>query len=191
MALLIDAYNVLHCTHILPAPYAMMNVERLCDLLADSRWSCSRIAVVCDGAPPSMGATLHGEVDLVYAGGGKDADSWIERFIARTTAPRDLMVVSNDNRIIRAARRRRCRTMDSESFLRQLIRKPQTPRPDKPASAGPEETRQWMHKFGYDVPPDQPDHPPTASPPALDRPEDGADYWLKEFGFEAEDESPG
>lgn len=184
MALIIDAYNVLHCTHVLPSSYAMMNVERLCDLLGDSAWAGSRIVVVCDGAPPPMASPSHDEVDLVYAGGGKDADSWIERFIEKTTAPRDLVVVSNDNRILRAARRRRCRTMDSESFLRQLIRKPASPPAGKPHAAGPEETRQWMEEFGYDVPPDQPDQPAPPPPPTLESSEDGADYWLKEFGYD-------
>ncbi len=121
MAIIIDAYNVLHCTHILPDRYAMMEVGGMCDLLSRSRWRRGRMVVVCDGTVPRFGIGEHDDVHLIYAGGGKDADSVIEGLIEKDTGPRDLVVVSNDRRIQRAARKRRASVMSSEDFLLGLV----------------------------------------------------------------------
>ncbi len=210
MGLLIDAYNVLHCTHELPSRYAMISVTDLCRLIEQSRWADEPAAVVCDGVPKPNEGLYDGPVELVYSGGASDADSVIERRIEASDVPRALVVVSNDRRIIRAARRRRCRQMSSEQFLRLLItqRRPQATDP-KPTAIGT--TEQWLAEFDLDdqsadrierelaeaeqtPAPPTPQRDPHENNPACefdDAPaigESEADYWLREFGF-GDDES--
>lgn len=201
VAILIDAYNVLHCTHILAAQHALMSVEQLCGLLSRSAWRSGRMVVVCDGARPTLGPVEDevGDVQLIYAGGGRDADSCIERLIAEDHAPRHLTVVSNDRRLIAAARRRRAKSMSSEDFLRELVRRPRKTPPGKPTPEGDAEA--WMAELGLtdadalppvvERKPEAPAEPPDRGGPSQGEPrrpdESEADYWLREFGL---DEDP-
>jgi len=154
MALIIDAYNVLHCTHVLPARYAMISATDLCRLLEHSRWAGRPIHVVCDGTRKPTEDDYEGPVELIYAGdhpgAGRDADSVIEAIIESSDAPRDLTVVSNDRRLQKAGRRRRARTLTSERFLQLLIKSPAPPRrePDKPRAIG--NTDEWLDAFEID-----------------------------------------
>lgn len=206
MALLIDAYNVLHCTHELPSRYALINVTDMCRLIEQSRWADEPATVVCDGVPKPSEGLYDGPVELVYSGGASDADTVIEKRIEQDDVPRSLIVVSNDRRIIRAARRRRCRQMSSEQFLRLLITQPRPQATDpKPTAIGT--TDQWLAEFDLDdqsadriereleeaerkpPPPPVPQRDPHEKNPAYefdDSPtigESEADYWLREFGF--------
>ena len=206
MALIIDAYNVLHCTHVLPNRYAMISATDLCRLLEQSRWAGRAMAVVCDGVQKPTEADYEGEVELVYAGAGGDADSVIEKMIVESDAPRDLTVVSNDRRIQKAARRRRARSMTSERFLQLLVkstgsRKP--PTDSKPRAIG--STDDWLDTFEIDhhtvdrieeqveaetapppesEPPAKPKPANLPKPPAKHKPDTDTDYWLRQFGFE-------
>ncbi len=197
MSLIVDAYNVLHCTHILPARHALMSVEQLCRLLAESPWRTGRMAVVCDGAKPALVDDRPGDVELIYAGGGRDADSLIERMVAEADAPRELVVVSNDRRIQRAARRRKAKAMASEDFLRDLVR-PITRQSDEPVKPREvEDAEGWLEEFGLDenalppvrqTPNDTPDNSVNRSarrPRHADESE--TDYWLREFGLDGHD----
>ena len=210
MALIVDAYNVLHCTHVLPHPYAMISATDLCQLLEQSRWAGRTIAVVCDGTQKPTEADYEGDVELVYAGSGRDADSLIEKMIAESNAPRDLTVVSNDRRLQKAARRRRARAMTSERFLQLLIKStdPRKPAADvKPRAIG--NTDDWLDTFEIDHHTvdqieqqiEQETTPPPAQPPEVEKsakranthqpkapadhkPDTDTDYWLRQFGFE-------
>lgn len=150
MALIVDAYNVLHCTHTLAEPYATMSATDLCRLLERSSFSRSRMIVVCDGLPKPDEGSYQGTVRLIYSGPGTDADSIIEQLITRDDGPRDLFVASNDRRVIAAARRRRCRPMSAEQFLRMLVESLESPSdaPPPPPSMG--DTEDWLKKFGFD-----------------------------------------
>ena len=50
-----------------------------------------------------------------------DADSMIEKMIEESNAPRQLTVVSSDHRIRRSAERRRCLSVDSETWYDALL----------------------------------------------------------------------
>ncbi|MEX0741392.1 MAG: hypothetical protein WD079_01260, partial [Phycisphaeraceae bacterium] len=106
--LMLDAYNVLHCSYVLPDRYAMVDPAGLCEMIRSSGLSArggnGGAVVVCDGAPKPHERSDDGGggVDLVYAGPGRDADTLLEQMIARDTAPRQMIVVSNDRRIRRA-----------------------------------------------------------------------------------------
>ncbi len=210
MPLLIDAYNVLHCTHTLPERYAVMDVSAMCVLIERSRWSGEAATVVCDGVRKPTEGFYNGPVELVYAGSGRDADSVIEKRIDTADNPRQLIVVSNDRRIIRAARRRRCRQLSSEDFLQLLVRTRLDQSPDaKPDTIGTPDA--WMREFDLDdttadridrdlaeqhrpAPPSKPesDEPEDNDIPEIDIPprigDSETDYWLREFGFGDEDE---
>lgn len=155
MPLLIDTYNVLHVTGVLPPELAGIDAAGLVDLLAVSRYRGMESCLVCDGVPrPGMPIGAVGHARVVYAGGKRSADEVIEAMIARCTAPRRMTVVSSDRRISRAARRRRCRTLRSETFLGHLTldaaridsRAGVVRKPDPPLPASQVDT--WVRLFG-------------------------------------------
>ena len=179
MKLVIDAYNVLHCTHILPARYAMISPYGLCQLVDRSVWRGHDTLVVCDGALPLLvkEPPVPAGTQVIYAGGGKDADSLIEHIIEQDTATRDMSVVSNDRRIQRAAKRRKAKVVASEAFLRSLVRNDQVDESThtKPTKIG--EHDEWMDIFA-----DESDPKPTTKPNG--KPASETERWMREFGFD-------
>ncbi|MCH2135103.1 MAG: NYN domain-containing protein [Phycisphaerales bacterium] len=137
MGLLIDTANVLHQTGVLPPDLAGVGLRGLGALIKGSRWGAERVTLVCDGAPRGPHAGLPTGMHAVFSGHGATADDLIEARIAASNAPRTLTVVSSDRRIIKAARKRRCRSLTSEAFLRTLVtdaqrrRKAAPPRPSR------------------------------------------------------------
>ncbi|MEO0513556.1 MAG: NYN domain-containing protein [Planctomycetota bacterium] len=133
--LLIDAYNVLHTVGVLPRDLAGLEVEDLAELIAAGRYRGRRVLLVCDGSPRPRGLREgftkrasdrwaiggHQELQIVFTGPESDADTFIEKYIEAETAPKRLLVVSSDRRIQKAGRRRRCPTLDSVGFLRQIV----------------------------------------------------------------------
>jgi len=187
MPLLIDAYNVLHCCHLLPEPHHLVSGRGLARLIHLTGLGGPRATVVCDGKPkPDDDPAIDiGNVELIYSGPDRDADSVIEQFIAESSAPRRLIVVSNDHRIQQAAKRRKAKVLASESFTRRLAAAIEhygdTPAtPEKPTRADAEK---WMQRFGLT----EPDRPIT------DEDRDILDaettYWLREFGLDDQDDT--
>lgn len=122
MPVLIDAYNVLHVTGVLPPERAGIGLAELVGLLRTSRYAKEELVVVCDGTPGDEPRPREaGSVEIVYSGRGRTADDLIIERIERTTAPRRLLVVSSDQEIVRAARRRRSRPVASAEFLQLLL----------------------------------------------------------------------
>ncbi|MEX0885338.1 MAG: NYN domain-containing protein [Phycisphaeraceae bacterium] len=161
MPVLIDCYNVLHAAK--PEVLAGLDVAELCRLLARGPWREERVKVVCDGTPGPAAVTRSADeaVELVYAGPGRSADDLIIALIDRDTAPRRLTVVSSDNEIRRAARRRRARAWTSEEFLHRLAGnlgggaaggEAGGPGKPMPGPLDPETTRRWMDAFGLEPP---------------------------------------
>lgn len=195
--LLVDAYNVLHVTGVLPPDLAGLDVEGLAALVARSRWTRKggRVRMICDGTGRAVGAapprspdknrarsrfsTSSSLVEIVHAGAGKDADGLIERLLERDTAPRSITVVSSDGRLRSAARKRRAAWLSSEAFLRQLTQDAQSPaqapagpnagRPAVPLSRS--EAATWLRLFGLDPdsvgPASQAPAPVPAQPPVV------------------------
>lgn len=152
MNVIVDTYNVLHVTGVLPPELAGVEVDGLMDLLERGRWGRSRIALACDGTPPGgTHPANRGGIQVLYSGPGREADDLICERIEASTAPTRLLVVSSDRRIIKAARRRRCRTMDSKAFLQTIVhdvdgraRTEQVRRPDR---LNPREVEDWKKHF--------------------------------------------
>lgn len=124
MKLLVDTYNVLHVVGVLPPELAGIDVIDLTQLIQASRYAADAVELICDGAPPAEIAKhplSHGRVRIRYTAGiTNDADTLIAALIAKSTAPRQLTVVTSDQWIIRQAKRRRCKTLSSEQFLHQI-----------------------------------------------------------------------
>ena len=152
MRVLGDTCNVLHTTGILPPGLAGLDVAGLGALIGTSRWAEDRVVLVCDGTPPSGGSPRPGPGIRVIYSLEKEADEILERLISDSTAPRELLVVSSDRRVRRAARRRNARDLESDRFLRALLEDRQAhqnqPEPHhRPASLRPGEVKSWENLF--------------------------------------------
>lgn len=131
--LLIDAYNVLWLGNAAEPHGPDLTASGLLRMTAHSRHRRRHIRLVCDGAPPTgegVPSPLYGDRamilrlgpgEIVYSGRSGSADDVIECIIRDHAAPRELLVVSSDRRVKRAAGRRRARTMTSEMFLAQIL----------------------------------------------------------------------
>ncbi len=163
MPLIIDCNNLLHA----PKPTALAGIDELglCRALGYTHWQREGVRVVCDGEPGVLGrleSPVEG-VELIYAGGRLSADEVIMQFIAGSSAPRRLLVVSSDRAIRRAAERRKARTWTSEHFARELAaalaarRKQRTDPGAAPnAHLTPGQVEQWLAEFGYEPNEDEP-----------------------------------
>ncbi len=165
MALLIDGYNLLHASGILPRGRGPGSLERarlaLLNFLVESLEPAelARATIVFD-APDTPrilpGELVHRGLKVNFARGPEGADERIEELIRQDSAPRRLVVVSSDHRLHRAARRRRATPIDSDHWHRQLIARrfarPAEPHlPAKPTGPpGADEVAYWLEQFACD-----------------------------------------
>ena len=122
--LLIDGYNVLFAAGLARKQYGPGQFEacrrRLLQGLADRIGEEQRLrtTIVFDAQEAPSGAPS----EEVFAGMrvvfsvGTDADSVIEQMLLRHSSPRQVLVVSSDHRLQRAAARRRAQSVDSDRF---------------------------------------------------------------------------
>ncbi|MBX7167364.1 MAG: NYN domain-containing protein [Pirellulales bacterium] len=131
MALLIDGYNLLHASGILPQGLGPATLERsrqaLLNFLANSlpAQELPRTTVVFDAreAPRGLAREVkHAGITVKFAAPDGDADRLIEELIRRDSAPRRLTVVSSDHRLQRAARRRGATAVDSDVWFVAALR---------------------------------------------------------------------
>ena len=192
MPLLIDTFNVLHTTGVLPPELSGIDVLGLIGLLQRSRYAGERVTLACDGSPQvtiqdtgTIG--LVEEVDgldgytIRHSGPRKTADDLIIELIKVNTAPRRLIVVSSDNQILRAARKRRCKVFSSPEFLQQLADDARLPRPNNSSLPKPrtamtdQQVARWMNIFKLDAAepalPEAPPLPPEMQDHLLDEDE--------------------
>jgi len=157
MPLIIDCYNLLH--HPMPQPLAGLDERRLIQLLAGSAWAAEGVTIVCDGVVKRGGPSASDSpgVELLYSGPRRDADAVIAELIQRNTAPRRLVVVSNDREVQKAARRRRAVCWGCGRFVGELGRlmgggDGQCESPLPPGHRlSDEEVRAWADEFGVDL----------------------------------------
>ena len=121
MRLIVDAWNVLHVEGVLPPGLAGLDLVGLGRLMHATRWADGRGTLVCDGAAQPRPAGLPGSIHVLWSGHAREADDIIEDLIAATSSPRRLTIVSTDNRLKRAAKRRRCHWLSSHAFLRTIL----------------------------------------------------------------------
>ncbi len=127
--LILDGYNVMHAAglgNFRSQQGALQNARSaLLGLIADSLTDRERTRthVVFDAmnAPTGVARTyqVHA-LKVEFAAPGHDADTVIEDLIRDHNSPRQVRIVSSDHRIQKAAKRRRCRFVDSEVWLNEL-----------------------------------------------------------------------
>lgn len=160
MPYIFDGYNVYHIAYKLRADWAHITPYHLCEIIGrDMQRMADHATVVFDGVQPRGWSTEvepRKHVRIVYSGAKNDADSLIETLIRKNTAPKRLTVVSSDNRIRQAARRRKAVSQTGREYLDELSKReiPKTPRPQMPEEKKkgvPEgELEEWLDLFGID-----------------------------------------
>jgi predicted RNA-binding protein with PIN domain len=155
MPFVIDGYNLLHAMGVLAGPvgpYQLANARnRLIALIAPAHADAAA-TIVFDArrAPSGMDeTTIHGPVRVEFAT-GEEADDRIERLIAGESAPKKLIVVSDDHRLQQAARRRGCPTWKCDAYLAWLENrrgKSRRPAPEKPEGVFPADADRWLAEF--------------------------------------------
>lgn len=160
--LLIDGYNVLFQSQLvgrgrgrnwLPAAR-----QRLLQLLTN-RLTPGELAttqLIYDA--PQFGqataeTTLKSGMLVCYAVDHAEADDLLEKIVRAHPTPKQLKVVSSDQRIRRCARARRAVSIDSQKFLDQLEQRPDSsPQPIQPSSPAAcelsdAEVEYWLREF--------------------------------------------
>ncbi len=170
MPLIIDTYNVLHTTGILPPEMAGIDVGGLIQLISASRYRSQLVTLVCDGTGPMPSSAGLGKLIAVrFSGPNREADDLILELVKTATDRRRITVVTSDRAVAKAARAKRCDTLSSPAFLEHLLAdagsKPRS-RPDRPTGPLDEQgVDHWIKEFGLDetqVPePQQPANPGT------------------------------
>jgi predicted RNA-binding protein with PIN domain len=164
MHFLIDGYNLLHVMGLMRprlGPDGLLRARRA--LLGRLAGALSaeehEVTVVFDAAeaPPDVpDEERHRGIRVLYSQRkGEEADDVIERLIQHDSAPKRLTVVSNDQRLVRAAKRRSALAMDGSRFLDWLDRQYASKQPEKPNAeprekdrgAGPSEAAHWLREF--------------------------------------------
>jgi hypothetical protein len=151
--LVIDTYNVLHVTGVLPAELAVGEPDGLARLIEGSRFGGDAVWLVCDGVP--LGATRSGRIVIEGAGPRRKADDHIAEIVGRSSAPRSMTVVTSDRELGRRVRSRGASVVKSEDFLAMLAEDARRARPRKPLPADPRrsvplnerEVAGWMEVF--------------------------------------------
>ena len=160
--LIIDGYNLMHAAGLARDSYAPGVLERcrlrLLSLVAGllDEQQRERTTIVFDAKDAPAGGSrqdMFQGILIEYSPPGQEADDVIELLIRQHSAPKQLLVVSSDHRLHKAARRRRAHARDSDRFLddcerRARKRSATTPdlKPDEDLSPGMLEA--WLTAFG-------------------------------------------
>lgn len=173
--LLIDTYNVLHVTGVLPPDLAGMDLPDLVKLIGRSRYNARPATLVCDGHGGRSAGARMGDVHVLFSGPTREADDLIETLIDRYAHGRTLTVISSDRRLRKAARRRGADWLSSEAFLRLLIQDHRRRADPGPPVYGTEiplnkwSVEAWVAEFGVQTwapsTTDVPKRPATPAPP--------------------------
>ncbi len=126
---IIDGYNFLHAAGMIPRSVGPETLSRsrqhLLRFLENRLTQQERIntTIVFDVHQLKNEITpqeYFAEMVVINAVDYPDADTCIEELIARHSAPKQLIVVSSDHRLHRAARKRKSVPLDSEDFVDYL-----------------------------------------------------------------------
>jgi uncharacterized protein len=156
--LIIDGYNLLHSVQsLLDQPTDFTDIQ-LCRMLNEYIYRTKKKgSIIFDGIGPRNKDTFNNliNMDVVFSGTSREADDIIEKLILESSAPKNLMVVSNDRRIIKAAEKRKATAVDCVEFWTEVIKQLEK---KKKTSAEPQakfvgiseaETEYWLREFGF------------------------------------------
>lgn len=160
MGILVDGYNLLNATGVegIGGGTELERARRglltaLAGALSEVEVSATTVVFDAQGAPPGLPREERFRgITVLYARGYAEADDLLEELIAADHAPRQLLVVSSDHRLHRAARRRRATPIDSDVWFAQLQVRDGSAgaalASQKPAPT-PELTDSWLAEFGH------------------------------------------
>jgi uncharacterized protein len=180
--LIIDGYNLMHAMGLARRSYGPGDLERCRNRLIQRVTSALDRPVAADSvivfdataaAPRDPPQAHQTPLQVIYSKDGRDADAEIELMLSCHSSPKQVLIISSDHRLHKAARRRKARCMDSEDFCVQLetshdgsIRKSPSARPLAPSS-----TREKQHQPKKHHP-----TPPLSEPKPSTTSESEADY---------------
>jgi predicted RNA-binding protein with PIN domain len=181
MAILIDGYNLLHVSGLIGSHAGPGSLDRsrrsllafLAAVLDPGQRAETTVVFDAREAPPGLPTVLRRRgITVRYAAESQEADDLIETLIQSHSAPKQLIVVSSDHRVQRAARRRKATAVDSELWLAEVRRRSDIQQPADRPRAKPEaplcdeEVQAWLREFGdaaSDLQPEGPLEPSDAA----------------------------
>ncbi|ADB17604.1 protein of unknown function DUF901 [Pirellula staleyi DSM 6068] len=161
---LIDGYNLLHASDLIPpdgkAPVLARSRELLLSFLTLllSKTKASRTLVVFDGmhSPPGLPKSFHYRgLTVQFSTRNQSADDLLEEILEQHPAPKQVTVISSDHRVQRGARSRGANYIDSDMWLveqkrlgQQAQKEKSSLESEKPAPpASPGEVSKWLDFF--------------------------------------------
>ncbi len=143
--LIIDGYNLMHAAGYGRRQYGPGGLERARNRLLTElgRQIPSELhsdsTIVFDAAEAEARdevdpKTTVSKIRVQFSEPGTDADSVIEIMLAAHSSPKQILVVSSDHRLHKAASRRQARCIDSEEFLKILENPPTALRQLRPST---------------------------------------------------------
>ncbi len=159
MKLLVDGYNLLHASGVFGKPSDPPTLETarraLLDFLAQhlTERERARATVVFDGKDAPPGLPSHGkheQIQVIFSRRKTTADELIAEMIAAENDPRQLLVVTSDHGVQRAARQRGVAVQDSELWVREVRQRATTvtttaEKPEQVQSAA--DVQHWLQEF--------------------------------------------
>ncbi len=132
--LIIDGYNLLHAAGLMRPRMGPAGLERARRTLAGrleralNEQALRNTTIVFDGQGPATTAAetgggsqlLDSSLTIQFSAASSDADTEIEQLLAHHSSPSQVVVVSSDHRLHKAAARRNAVCVDSEEFLDSL-----------------------------------------------------------------------
>lgn len=161
---LIDGYNLLHATDLIPAHGTKAVLAHSRELLLNfltqllSTTKASRTLVVFDGmhSPPGLPKSFHYRgLSVQFSERKESADDLLEKLLDDHPAPKQVTVISSDHRVQRAARSSGAKSIDSDAWIDEQRRleinqkarstSAASDKPPPPTSAG--EVSAWIEFF--------------------------------------------
>jgi predicted RNA-binding protein with PIN domain len=156
--IIIDGHNLLHSIVKLSDEADSINDVQLCWIISKYlRTIRTKGEIIFDGTGPRDKTPFDNiaNLEVCFAGLGKDADAVIENKIKANTAPKRLSIVSSDRRLRDAARARKATAIKSDVFWENLHKQLKRKKPIKEPEAkhmglSESETKQWLNFFGIE-----------------------------------------
>ena len=169
-----DGYNLLHAFRKLSDEFSDLKAIPMCGYIAeDMRRMKDTAIIVFDGfqlVEHKKYAQPEGPIVIIYSGAKREADDVIEDKITESFSPKRLVIVSSDNRIRQAARRRRSQSIKAIDYISDMVNrlsKPEQKRREpevKFTGLSKEEGKEWMTIFGLNEDDQRDQSSPTSNP---------------------------
>lgn len=160
IVLLVDTYNLLLQSEVVPASVTGMDLVDLAQALESSRYLHRGVTLVCDGRISGSLAKHHARhgrnprLRVVFSGSNRTADDIIEELVELSTFRRRITVVTNDMRLGQNVRRFGSHVETCAVFLRGLASdieyagaRSKPKKPEVPLDTA--RTVSWLEFFGF------------------------------------------